>query len=136
MNNRKVWLITGTSSGLGRALAEEALAKGEYVVATARNPDTIKDLTEQYPESAHTVKLDVTKTEDIKTAVVEAKSKYGAIDVVVNNAGYGLVGALEEPSDNQIRELFETNLFGVITVIRETLPVMRSQKRGHILNIL
>lgn len=119
MNNRKVWLITGTSSGLGRALAEEVLAKGNYVVATARSPDAIKYLTEQYPESAYPVKLDVTLIDDIKSAVIETKSKYGAIDVVVNNAGYGLVGALEDPSENQIGELFETNLFGVINVIRE-----------------
>jgi len=135
MSDRKVWFITGTSSGLGRALAEEVLAQGDSVAATARKPKALKDLIEKYPIAARSVKLDVTDLEDVKNAVGEAIKEFGRIDVVVNNAGYGLVGAIEEPGDRQIRQLFETNVFGVLNVLRETLPVLRRQKSGYIINI-
>lgn len=135
MSEKKVWFITGTSSGFGRALAEEVLAKGDRVVATARKPEVLQDLIEQYPSAARAVKLDVTNTGDVKNSVREAVAEFGRIDVLVNNAGYALVGAIEETSDEQIRQQFDTNLFGVLNVTREVLPVMRRQKSGHIVNI-
>lgn len=131
----KVWFITGASSGLGRALAEEALARGYRVIATARKPSGLRDLVEKYSDAARAITLDVTKLGDVRNSVAEAIKEFGRIDVVVNNAGYGLVGAIEEPSDEQIRQLFETNVFGVLHILRETLPILRRQKSGHIINI-
>ncbi len=135
MSENKVWFITGTSSGFGRILAEEVLAKGERVVATARKPEVLQDLVEKYPDTARAVKLDVTNLEDVKNAVSEAVKEFGRIDVLVNNAGYALAGAIEETSNEQIRQQFDTNLFGVLNVTREALPVLRRQKSGHIVNI-
>ena len=135
MSENKVWFITGTSSGFGRALAEAVLAKGERVVATARKPEVLRDLIEKYPDTARAVKLDVTNTEDVKNAVSEAVKEFGRIDVLVNNAGYAMVGAIEESSDEQIRRQFDTNLFGVLNVTREALPILRAQRSGHIVNI-
>lgn len=135
MSEKKVWFITGTSVGIGRALAETALEKGYKVAATARKPEVLKDLAEKYPETVLTLKLDVTNKKDIAAAINQTIEKFGAIDVVVNNAGYGLLGAVEEPSDEQIRGQFETNLFGVINVVREVLPTLRKQKSGHIINV-
>ncbi|CAA9388759.1 MAG: Short-chain dehydrogenase/reductase SDR? [uncultured Pyrinomonadaceae bacterium] len=135
MSENKVWFITGTSSGFGRALAEEVLAKGDRVVATARKPEVLQDLVEKYRETARAVKLDVTNMEDAKSAVREAVKEFGRIDVLVNNAGYALVGATEEVSDEQIKQQFDTNVFGVINVTREALPVLREQKSGHVVNI-
>jgi NAD(P)-dependent dehydrogenase (short-subunit alcohol dehydrogenase family) len=135
MSEQKVWFITGTSSGLGRQLTEEALAQGYRVVATARNPEVLKDVIEKYSQTARAVKLDVTNLEEVKISVKEALEAFGRIDVLVNNAGYGLVGAIEEPSDAQIRQQFETNVFGVLNVLRASLPVLREQRSGHILNI-
>ena len=135
MSENKVWFITGTSSGFGRALAEEVLAKGERVVATARKPEVLRDLVEKYPDTARAVKLDVTNLEDVKNAISEAVKEFGRIDVLVNNAGYGLVGAIEEASDEQVRRQFDTNVFGVLNVTREALPILREQKSGHVVNI-
>jgi NAD(P)-dependent dehydrogenase (short-subunit alcohol dehydrogenase family) len=135
MSEKKVWFITGSSAGIGRELAETALEKGYRVAATARRPEVLRDLTEKYPETALAVKLDVTNREDVRAAVANTLEKFGRIDVVVNNAGYGLVGALEEPGDEQIREQFETNVFGVLNVLRGTLPVLREQKSGHVINV-
>ena len=135
MSENKVWFITGTSSGFGRALAEEVLAKGERVVATARKPEVLRDLTQKYPDTVRAVKLDVTNLEDVKNAISEAVKEFGRIDVLVNNAGYALAGAIEEATDEQIRQQFDTNLFGVLNVTREALPVLRQQKSGHIVNI-
>lgn len=126
----KVWFITGASSGLGRALAEVALAQGHRVVATARKPEVLRGMVEKYADAARAVTLDVTNLDDVKDSVAKAIAELGRIDVVVNNAGYGLVGAIEEPSDEQIRQLFETNVFGVLHVLRETLPVLRRQKKA------
>ena len=135
MSENKVWFVTGTSSGFGRALAEEVLAKGERVVATARRPEVLQDLVDKYPETARAVKLDVTSLQDVKNAISEAVKEFGRIDVLVNNAGYVVVGAIEETSDEQIRQQFDTNLFGVLNVTREALPILREQKSGHIVNI-
>lgn len=135
MGDEKVWFITGSSSGIGRALAEEALAQGERVVATARRPEVLDDLVDGHPGSALAVRLDVTSRREVEQAVHRAVEVFGRLDVVVNNAGYGLIGALEEPSDEQIRGQFETNVFGVLNVVREALPVLRRQGRGHIINV-
>jgi len=134
MNKRKVWFITGSSTGFGRTLAEEALKQGHKVVATARKPETLKDLEEQYPDNARVVRLDVTKKDEVQSAVEEGIKAFGRIDAIVNNAGYGLMGAIEEPSDEQIRQIFETNFFGALNVIRAALPQLRKQQSGHILN--
>jgi NADP-dependent 3-hydroxy acid dehydrogenase YdfG len=135
MSEKKVWFITGTSSGLGRALAEETLAKGDRVVLTARKPEVLQDLIEKYPDTARAVKLDITDLADVKNAVAEAIKEFGRIDVLVNNAGYALVGAIEEANDEQIKRQFETNVFGVLNVTRAVLPIMREQRSGHIVNI-
>jgi NAD(P)-dependent dehydrogenase (short-subunit alcohol dehydrogenase family) len=131
----KVWLITGASSGIGRALAEEALSRGQVVVATARRPEVLDYLVARVPESAVVAKLDVTNKLEVDSVVSRFSSELGRLDVVVNNAGYGLVGAVEEPSDEQIRQQFETNLFGCLNVIRAVLPTMREQRSGHIINV-
>ena len=131
----RVWFITGSSTGFGRELAKQVLERGEKVVATARNTDDVADLVEKYPETARAIRLDVTKADEIKSSVEKAVEEFGNIDVLVNNAGYGLGGGIEEPSEEQIRKQFETNVFGVIRTMREVLPIMREQKSGHILNL-
>lgn len=135
MSEKKVWFITGTSSGFGRLLAEEVLAKGDRVVATARKPEVLQDLIEKYPETARAVKLDVTNLDDAKNSVAEAIKAFGRIDVLVNNAGFALVGAVEEASAEQVKQQFDTNFFGVLNVTREALPILRRQKSGHMVNI-
>jgi NAD(P)-dependent dehydrogenase (short-subunit alcohol dehydrogenase family) len=131
----RVWLITGSSTGIGRALAEAALAQGDRVIATARNPNKIQDLEQQYPQTAKAVRLDVTDPATIQTAVQSGLETFGRIDVLVNNAGYGLMGAIEEVSDQQVRDQFETNFFGLLNVTRAVIPVLRKQNSGHIVNI-
>ncbi|MBD2611709.1 SDR family NAD(P)-dependent oxidoreductase [Nostoc punctiforme FACHB-252] len=131
----KVWLITGTSKGLGRALAETVLEQGDTVVLTARNPELIQDLAASFPENTLAVQLDVTKPEEIQAAVKQAIAKFGRIDVLVNNAGYGILGAIEEVNNAEVRRQFETNFFGVLEVLRTVLPYMRQQGSGHIVNI-
>lgn len=135
MSEKKVWFITGTSAGIGKELAETALEKGYRVAATARKPEVLQDLAEKYPDTVLTLKLDVTNKDDIAKAIEKTVEKFGRVDVVVNNAGYGLVGAIEEPSDEQIRAQFETNVFGVLNVVRASLPTLREQKSGHIINV-
>lgn len=134
-NNSKVWLITGSSTGFGRSLTEAVLQKGDRVVATARKPEQLGDLIEQYPEAAKAVPLDVTNLQEVGNAVKAAVDAFGRIDVLVNNAGYGSMGAIEEQSDEAIKRQFDTNLFGAINMIRAVLPTMREQRSGHILNI-
>lgn len=131
----KTWFITGTSSGLGRALAEEVIRTGNQVVATARKLTDIEDLAALAPDRVLTLTLDVHKEEDAKTAIHAAVERFGGIDVLVNNAGYGLLGAFEDVTDEQIRQQFETNVFGLMYVTRAALPVLRKQQSGHILNI-
>lgn len=135
MSERKVWFITGSSTGLGRELAEVLLENGYCVVATARNKDSVSDLIGKYPDLARSFQLDVTDQVEVRAAVEFAVNKFGRIDVLVNNAGYGLLGAIEEPSERQIREQFETNFFGAVDVMRAALPQMRKQGGGHILNM-
>ncbi|MBD2774513.1 oxidoreductase [Iningainema tapete] len=134
-NNKKVWLITGSSTGFGRALAEAVLKHGDYVVTTARKLEQLDELVSEYPETTKAVRLDVTNLGEVKAAVEAAVEAFGRIDVLVNNAGFGLIGALEEVSEEQIRRNFETNLFGAINMMRAVLPIMRQQKAGNILNM-
>jgi len=131
--NTPVWFITGCSSGFGRAIVEAVLAAGERVVATARNPAGIADL--ERAGSCVVMTLDVTDAAAIARVLNDAARVFGRLDVVVNNAGYGLLGAIEECSDEQIRRNVETNFFGPLNVIRAALPIMRAQQRGHIVNI-
>lgn len=134
-DNKKVWFITGCSTGLGRALTNAALQKGYQVVATARKPEQLNDIVDRYPGNVKAVRLDITKPEEVRDAVRAAIDTFGRIDVLVNNAGRGLLGALEEVSDEAIREMFEVNLFGHLDVTRVILPIMRQQRSGHILNL-
>ena len=128
------WLITGASSGFGRIFAETALAQGDRVVATARNVAAISDLPERYPQAALALPLDVTDPAQVRAAIATATAS-GDVDVLVNNAGHGMIGALEELSDNEIRQTLETNLFGALAVTRAVLPHMRARRRGHIVQM-
>ncbi|MDQ0618862.1 oxidoreductase [Arthrobacter globiformis] len=129
------WLITGCSTGLGRALAQTVLAHGHNVVATARNVNAVKDIAADFPDTALALPLDVTDREQISSAVQQAQARFGGIDVLVNNAGYGYRAAVEEADDADIRRLFDTNLFGAVDMIKAVLPDMRANKDGAILNI-
>jgi len=132
---KKVWLITGCSTGFGRELATYVLAQGYQAAVAARNTDDVKDIIAGNEDNAISIKLDVTKPEQIKDAVQKTKDKFGRIDVLVNNAGIGYFGAIEESEDAAVRNMFEINFFGLAKMIQETLPVMRAQKSGHIVNI-
>ena len=130
-----VWLITGCSKGFGRALAEEALAAGYRVAVTARRNADIADLVADHADAALAIELDVTDRAQIKAAVAAAEKRFGSVDVLVNNAGYGYLAAIEEGEDSDVRALFETNLFAPMNLIKAVLPGMRSRGRGHIVNI-
>ncbi len=134
-NGSRVWFITGASTGFGRLLAEEVLRRGERVVATARDENKVIDFTDRYPQQALALELDVTQKDHILAGVQDAIDGFGRIDVLVNNAGYGLVGAAEEASDEEIERVIATNVFGLVDVTRAVLPHMREQKSGHILNL-
>jgi NAD(P)-dependent dehydrogenase (short-subunit alcohol dehydrogenase family) len=131
----KVWLITGCSTGFGRELSKQALEQGYKVAVTARKTSDIEDLTNQFPETAIAVQLDVTKPEQITSAVKQVVDKFGRIDVLVNNAGIGYFGAIEESEDEEVRRMFEINFFGLVKMTQEVLPVMRKQRSGNIINI-
>ena len=131
----KTWFITGSSSGFGRALTETLLERGNRVAATLRKINALDDLKEQYGERIWVAPLDVTDTRAVRGVVERAFDDMGRIDVVVNNAGYGLFGAAEEVSDDQIRRQIETNLIGSIQVIRAALPLLRAQGGGRILQL-
>ena len=131
----KTWFITGSSSGFGRALTETLLERGNRVAATLRKINALDDLKEQYGEQIWVAPLDVTDTRAVRGVVERAFDDMGRIDVVVNNAGYGLFGAAEEVSDDQIRRQIETNLIGSIQVIRAALPLLRAQGGGQILQL-
>ena len=131
----RVWFVTGTSTGFGRILAEEVLKAGGKVVATARNVAQIADLEQQYPGRAKAIALDVTSKQQAEAAVAQAIEAFGRIDVLVNNAGYGLAGAVEEASDEEIKRQIDTNVYGVLYVTRAALPHLRKQRSGHILNL-
>jgi len=131
----KVWFITGSSRGLGRSLTEAVLAAGDNVAATARKPEQLNDLLEKYPNQLYPIQLDVTNYDDVHLAVAKAVGHFGRIDVLVNNAGFGITGAAEAFTDEQVRSQLETNLYAPIEVTRAVLPCMRKQGHGRILQI-
>ncbi|MCF3185181.1 SDR family NAD(P)-dependent oxidoreductase [Streptomyces polychromogenes] len=130
-----VWFVTGASRGLGAEITREALDRGHSVIATARDVSAVLDAYPDKPDGLLAVDADVTRPEQLALAVEAGLAAFGRIDVVVNNAGYGLVGAIEEISDGAARELFDVNVFGVLNTLRATLPTLRSQRSGHVLNI-
>lgn len=132
---KRVWFITGSSRGLGRSLTEAVLEKGDSVAATARNTNALKDLVLKYKDRILPITLDVTDFAQVHLAVVTAIAHFGKIDVLVNNAGFGIVGAAEAFSDEQVRSQLETNLYAPIEITRAILPYMRKQKSGRILQI-
>ena len=131
----KVWFITGASRGFGRTWAEAALKRGDKVVATARNPGTLHELTTQYGDSVLVLQLDVTDRDAAFEAVAQAHRHFGRLDVVLCNAGYGYMGAVEELEHDQVRANFETNVFGTLSVIQAALPILRAQGHGHVITV-
>ena len=134
-NTAKVWLITGCSTGLGRALAVHALERGDRVAVTARNRAAVAELAAGYGDRALALELDVTDPASVSAAVRECEQTFGRIDVLVNNAGYGYLAAIEEGEDAAVRALYETNVHGVVTVLKAVLPGMRAHRSGRIVNI-
>jgi len=132
---KKVWFITGSSRGLGRSLTEAVLADGGLVAATARNIDALNDLSEKYPRQVLAIKLDVNDLAQVQKSVADAVAHFGRIDVLVNNAGFGIIGAAEGFTNEQVRSQLETNLYAPIAVTRAVLPYMRKQRSGRILQV-
>lgn len=130
-----VWLITGCSTGFGRELAKLVLARGWSATVTARDPAQVADIAEGHDDRALVLPLDVTRREQIQSVVAETKQKFGRIDVLVNNAGYGYLAAIEEGEDEAVRAMFETNVFGLIDMTKAVLPLMRTQRSGLIVNV-
>ncbi|MFB4390778.1 MULTISPECIES: oxidoreductase [unclassified Pseudomonas] len=130
----RTWLITGASRGFGTLIAQQALAAGDAVIATARKPEDVVARLGEHPNLL-TVRLDVTREEEAHQAVAEGIRRFGRIDVLINNAGYGVLGAVEETSASETERLFATNVFGLLNVTRAVLPHMRRQRSGHVINI-
>lgn len=130
----RTWFITGASRGFGLLIAKQALSIGDAVVATARDPRSLVEALGEHPRLL-AVKLDVTSESDAHAAVKAAVEKFGRIDVLINNAGYGLLGAVEEASASEVERLFQTNVFGLLAVTRAVLPIMRKQRAGHVMNV-
>jgi NAD(P)-dependent dehydrogenase (short-subunit alcohol dehydrogenase family) len=128
------WLITGCSTGLGRSLASAVLARGDNAVVTARDAGSVRDLADAYPGTALAVALDVTDPAQVAAAAAAATERFGGVDVLVNNAGYGYRAAVEEGDDEDVRRLFATNFFGAVAMIKAVLPGMRARRRGTIVN--
>jgi NAD(P)-dependent dehydrogenase (short-subunit alcohol dehydrogenase family) len=131
----KVWFITGCSTGFGRELAKEVLAAGNKAAVASRNTDDVKEIIADYPDTAIAVKLDVTKVNEITAAVEQVNQKFGRIDVLVNNAGIGYFGAIEESEDDAVRNMFEINFWGLANVTKAVLPTLRKQRSGQIVNV-
>jgi NAD(P)-dependent dehydrogenase (short-subunit alcohol dehydrogenase family) len=129
------WLITGCSTGLGRAFAETALRRGHDVVVTARDVSTVQDVADAHPGNALALSLDVTDDDQVAAAVAAAEQRFGGVDVLVNNAGYGYRAAVEEGDDADVRQLFDTHVFGTVRTIKAVLPGMRSRRSGTIVNL-
>lgn len=134
-NDSPVWFVTGCSTGFGREFVRTALARGFRIVATARDPKKLTDIIAGHEDRAIAIALDVTKPDQIKQAVDKAEQTFGRIDVLVNNAGYGYLAAVEEGEDKDIRAMFETNFFGLAAMVRAVLPGMRTRRHGWIVNI-
>ena len=132
--SKKVWFITGASRGMGALIAAEALAAGDAVVAAARDPATVEARLGAHPQLL-AVRLDVTREEQAQEAVKQALQKFGRIDVLVNNAGYGLLGGVEESSAEDVEKIYATNVFGLLAVTRSVLPQLRKQRSGHVINM-
>jgi NAD(P)-dependent dehydrogenase (short-subunit alcohol dehydrogenase family) len=133
--DKRVWFISGVSTGLGRTLAEAVLEKGDYVAGTLRQPAQMPAFQALNPERALALHMDVTQPAQVEAAVQQAMKHFGHIDVLVNNSGHGMIGAIEETSDAEARRLFDVNVFGVLTVLRAALPYLRAQKHGLIINM-
>ncbi|QHC86019.1 short-chain dehydrogenase [Empedobacter brevis] len=133
MQNEKVWFITGSSRGFGKIWTEAALKRGDKVAATARNINSIAALKETYGDNVLTLEVDVTNANQVQSAIKEAHEYFGRLDVVFNNAGYSLVGTIEESHTDEIKAMYETNIMGSINVIQAALPILRTQGNGHIL---
>ncbi|MGP3942545.1 SDR family NAD(P)-dependent oxidoreductase [Streptomyces sp. 6N106] len=131
-HDQKIWFITGCSTGFGRALAEEVLAVGDRAVVTARNADQVKDIVAAHGDNGIALALDVTDPAQVRAAVTAAEDTFGGIDVLFNNAGIGYFAAVEESTDEEIRRIFEINVFGLSDVIRAALPGMRKRRSGTI----
>jgi len=129
------WLITGCSTGLGRALAKEVLSSGYNAVVTSRNKKDVEDIAADYPENALALSLDIADKHQVQQAVEQAAARFGKIDVLMNNAGYGFRGAVEEASEQEMREIFDTNFFGTVSMIQAVLPGMRTQRSGTIMSV-
>ncbi|MCL4637640.1 MULTISPECIES: oxidoreductase [Olivibacter] len=135
MENKKVWFITGASKGLGLALAKQLLQIGHQVVATSRNSTSLINAINFKGEAFLPLQVDLSSDQDVAAAIRQAHQTFGQIDVVVNNAGYGIGGSIEELTDKETRDSFDINVFGTINVIRHALPILRAQASGHIINI-
>ena len=133
-DNAPVWFITGCSTGFGREIANQVLARGWRAVVTARNPEQVRDLIKDRDDKALALALDVNDPDAVRRAVKTAEEKFGRIDVLVNNAGYGYLAAIEEGEDDEVRAMFETNVFGLVAMTKAVLPGMRARKKGHIIN--
>ena len=129
------WLITGCSTGLGRAFAEAVLARGDHAVVTARDVTKVQDLAEKHPDTALALPLDVTDDAQVAAAVAAAEERFDGVDVLVNNAGYGYRAAVEEGDDEDVRQLFDTHVFGTVRTIKAVLPGMRARRSGTIVNL-
>ena len=134
-DNRKIWFITGISSGLGKALAEAVMQHGDMVIGTFRQPQQVADFNAANAGRGLALELDVTQPDQINRAVRQVTDQFGRVDVLVNNAGYGFAGAVEETSDAEIRAVFEANFFGAVALTQAFLPLFRQQKNGHIIQI-
>ncbi|MGD0730141.1 MAG: oxidoreductase [Terracidiphilus sp.] len=132
--SQRVWFITGSSTGFGSLLAKELLRRGDRVIATARDATTLKELTAEYPGHARAFTLDVTKPEQIESVAKQAIAAFGHVDVLVNNAGYGVNGAIEEVLEDEFEPMFQTNIYGLIRTTRAFLPHFRERHSGHIFN--
>ena len=129
------WFITGCSTGIGREIARAALEAGHSVAATARSSDAVSDFVDEFGDRALALPLDVTDRDQILAAVSATEEAFGGIDVLVNNAGYGYMSAVEEGDDDEVRKLFDTNYFGVVDTLKAVLPGMRARRSGHVINI-
>ena len=134
-DEQKTWLVTGSSRGLGRAIAEGVLRQGDRVVATARRTGDLEDLASLYGDRVHLARLDVTNSAGARDIVAEVVERFGHIDVVVNNAGYGVMGAFEEQTPEQFAGQIDVNFWGTVHMCRAVLPVLRRQRSGHIMNV-
>ncbi|VFU08462.1 Short-chain dehydrogenase/reductase (fragment) [Methylocella tundrae] len=135
MSKQKIFLITGVSSGLGKAFAAGALAAGHHVIGTVRNGEAAADFSAQAPSRAHAIVIDVTDFGAIPDAVAKAERDVGPIDVLINNAGYGHEGIMEESPLDDIRRQFDVNVFGAVAMMKAVLPGMRQRRSGHIVNV-